>query len=235
MRPKLAVFDVAGTTVLDDDDAVGSKVCEALAEDGIETGLDDVNPLMGMPKPLAVTRILEQQLGLKPESERVERVHRRFQSLMIEHYRTSPTVEPMPGAVTLFEELRRHGCRVALDTGFDRPTLNTILERLEWGSQVDDTITSDEVIRGRPHTDMIDVLMQRAGVVDPAAVWKVGDSVSDLDQGLAAHCGLVVAVLGVRTRPVIDNYPDVMPISSLDELLPLVRDGRTPKAGEAAS
>lgn len=235
MLPKLAVFDVAGTTVLDDDNAVGGKVCEALAEDGIETNLDDVNPLMGMPKPLAVRRILEQRLGYAPDPERIDRIHDRFQALIIEHYRTSPTVEAMPGAVSLFHELRRHGCRVTLDTGFDRATLEAVLDRLDWRSEVDDTVTSDEVARGRPHTDMIDALMKRSGVEEPSAVWKIGDSVSDLEQGLAARCGVVVAVLGVRTRPVIDRYPGVLPINRLEELIPMVREGRDPARRGAMS
>ncbi len=216
--PSLFVFDVAGTTVLDDDDAVGSSVCSALATVDVEAALEMVNPLMGMPKPLAIKILLEKLTGSTPAQDLVEKTHSVFQKLMIQHYQTSSSVEQMPGAVDLFKQLQAGGCKVGLDTGFDRPIMKTIIQRLGWEEVIDDSVTSDEVANGRPDPEMIHVLMERASVVDAERVWKAGDSVSDIEQGLAAGCGKVFAVLSDRTRPVVDQYPGVIPIETLGEV-----------------
>ena len=79
-------------------------------------------------------------------------IHRDFLASMVHHYATSATVEPMPHALEVFATLRDGGIRVALDTGFSRPILNSILRRLGWDSPkiLDATVASDEVARGRP-------------------------------------------------------------------------------------
>lgn len=217
------VFDMAGTTVCDDDNAVAGRLCDALRAAGADVTEPDVNPLMGTPKPAAVRTLLTQARGEAPSEDEVERVHADYQRRIIEHYRSAPTVREMPGVREMFAGLRERGIRIGLDTGFDRATTDTILERLGWNmGLVDDTVSSDEVPNGRPHPDMIHALMERAGVTDPKAVGKAGDSISDIEQGRNAGCGLVVAVLSERTRTVTEDYPGVHAIKDLAELLPIV-------------
>lgn len=222
MGLQLIVFDVAGTTVSDADNAVAGRVCDALRAAGLGVSAIDVDPVMGLPKPLAVRKLLEQQRGAPADDAEVARIHDDFRQRMIEHYQTSAGVQPMPGATELFATLRARGVKIALDTGFDRATLAAILARLGWQHEIDFSVTSDEVAAGRPAPDMIYVAMQACGVSDPLRVGKVGDSVSDIEQGLAAGCGLVVAMLTARTRPVVDQYPGVRAISALSELPALI-------------
>jgi beta-phosphoglucomutase-like phosphatase (HAD superfamily) len=108
--------------------------------------------------------------------------------------------------------------RVALDTGFDRAIVDAIIDRLDWRDAVDDSIASDEVERGRPAPDMIRALMKRAGLTDPSRVAKLGDSVSDIDEGLNAGCGFVGAIVNVRTQPFLASYPAVTQVHSLAAL-----------------
>jgi hypothetical protein len=63
MAIRMVVFDVAGTTVVDFDNAVASKLVEAPAACGVNIAPEEVNPLMGVPKPLAVRTLLEQVRG----------------------------------------------------------------------------------------------------------------------------------------------------------------------------
>lgn len=212
----MVVFDMAGTTVLDTDNAVAKAVQRALAEAGCKIALADVNPVMGMPKPLAIRSLLE-QFG-NPQQAVPAQVHARFQDIIVEHYRTDPGVAEMPGVSVLFRALREHGIKVTLDTGFDRLTLDTIVERLGWQGLVDASVASDEVQHGRPAPDMIHALMQRLGEADPTRVCKIGDSVSDLEQGLAAGCGLVAAVLCERTAGCWQRYEGVVAVDSIIEL-----------------
>lgn len=221
MSIQMMVFDMAGTTVDDSDNAVARCVAEAVRAAGADVADSEVNPLMGMSKPFAVARLLESR-GIAPQADLVDRVHSDFQRRIIDHYRNSPTVRPMPGAQEMFRGLRDRGVRITLDTGFDRTTADVILARLGWDSSIiDDSITTDEVSRGRPDPEMIRVLMERAQINDPARVAKVGDSVSDIEQGINAQCGLVIAVLSDRTRPVVDHY-SVIAIEHLREILPIL-------------
>jgi phosphonatase-like hydrolase len=223
MTISLMVFDVAGTTVNDEGNAVAHCVCDAMRDAGFQVELKDVDPVMGVPKPLAIRSLLSDRLGCAPEAQLVGRIHADFQQRMVTHYRTAPSVRPVNHAESVFEALRRLGVRVTLDTGFDRLILDTILQRLGWDKgAIDDSITSDEVDAGRPAPDMIRTLMRRAGVTDPAAVGKVGDSVSDIEEGLNAGCGLVVAVENERTTPHLHRFAGVPAIERLSELLPLV-------------
>ena len=223
MAIRLMVFDMAGTTVNDEDNAVATCVCEAVREAGIDASIEDVNPVMGMPKPLAVAALLGDARGQDPSDEEVERVHADFRERMIRYYRDAPNVRPIDGVEEVFAALRRRGIRIGLDTGFDRPIADAILARLGWDATViDDSVTSDEVERGRPAPDMIDALMASAGISDSREVGKIGDSVSDIEQGINAECGLVVAVDSPRTRPVLSQYPTIESTSDIRELIGMV-------------
>ena len=220
MTIRLAVFDMAGTTVDDSGDAVATAVCEALSAAGHLFPLEAVNEVMGMPKPLAVAHLLRAG-GEDPSDERIGAVHADFQQRMVRHYQTDPGVREFEGAEEAFAELRAAGIHVALDTGFDRVITDAILERLGWaiGEQIDDSITSDEVENGRPYPDMIYALAERCGVTDMQEVAKIGDSMSDIEQGVAAGCGLIAAIVGARTEEGLEMYQDVLAVRSLSEFV----------------
>lgn len=219
MPIRMAVFDLAGTVVWDGDNAVAGRLCDALRAGGFEVGEAEVNPVMGMPKPLAVRTLM----GDRVDEAQASKIHADFQRRIIEHYRNNPQVREIRGASELFRQLRAEGVRIAVDTGFDRPTLDTIVDRLGWRDLIDDTVGSDEVTNGRPSPEMIEVLMARAGVSDPSEAAKIGDSQSDLEQGERAGCGVVIAILNERTRAVLDRYPGATPVETLEEVMPILR------------
>ena len=62
-----------------------------------------------------------------------------------------------------------------------------------------------------------------ARAADPAAVAKIGDTPSDLGEGNAAGCGLVIGVTnGTHTREQMAAHPHTHLIASLAELPALV-------------
>jgi phosphonatase-like hydrolase len=195
MTRLLTVFDVAGTTIKDDD-AVARALSEAVAERGIVPSRDQIVAVMGLPKPIAIRALLADLLQGSDLDSNVTLAHESFERRMVEHYLSDPEVGPIDGAVEAFARLRRNGCAVALDTGFSRRIMSAILERLGWreGETIDITVTSDEVERGRPFPDMIHRAMARAGVMEPVCVTKVGDTVADMREGAAARCGLIIGV-----------------------------------------
>lgn len=215
MTYEMCVFDMAGTTVDDSGNAVASALCDAFAAAGMAIVPATVNPVMGIPKPLAIRTILAEMRGAEPTDAEVTAIHRDFQNRMVEHYRTSPLVKEIAGTSELFRELKGRGIRVTLDTGFDRRILDTIVDRLGWRDLIDDSCASDEVSKGRPDPELIHVLMKRAGVKDAKRVAKFGDSVSDIEQGLAAGCGFVGAILCERTEPYLHQFPAAVGLPSI--------------------
>lgn len=223
---KLAVFDVAGTTVLD-----GDAVVECLGkvlERRTAVSRRQVLEVMGLPKPVAIRQLLASSgnvVGTVLDAA-VNQAHEEFRQSMVQRYRESD-IAPADGAEQVFAALRRAGVRVALDTGFSRDILDTVLMRLGWDGdrRVDFTIASDEVGRGRPHPDLIYRAMALAGVADPEWVAKIGDTPSDMEEGLAAGCGLVAGVTyGTHTGEELDG-PGVQIIDRLTDLLPLIGIG----------
>jgi phosphonatase-like hydrolase len=202
MLPELVVFDMAGTTV-HDEDFVNFAVIKGFADNGFDCSLAMINPLMGITKPVAIGMVLREAGDSRADDAAfIDQVHESFLRAMVEFYETSDNVREVDGAAECFSWLHERGIKVALDTGFSRPIADVILRRLGWGSdQLDFTICSDEVANGRPAPDMIFEAMKHVGVESAAMVAKVGDTPSDIGQGVAAGCGWVVGVWeGTHTR-----------------------------------
>jgi phosphonatase-like hydrolase len=209
MEVALVVFDMAGTTVYDGD-AVNICLRSALEAAGAPTTRDAVNAVMGIAKPLAIRTLLTQQReGAAIAETEVDRIHADFLTRMLAYYREDPAVREVEGATDTFRTLRQAGVKVALDTGFSRPIVDVILERLGWQQLglLDATVASDEVAQGRPHPDLIYRAMELTGVTEARRVAKVGDTPSDLQEGQAAGCGWIIGVTeGSHTAQQLREY-----------------------------
>ncbi len=206
---------MAGTTVYDPD-GVGRCLKAALTAAGVPWTYEAVNSRMGIPKPVVIRELLD-EAGMEDD---VDAIHADFRTRMLEYYASDPEVREIEGARAAFDRLRAAGIKVALDTGFDRPILDAILDRLGWRGKLDATVASDEVPRGRPYPDLVFQAMRLVGVDDSTQVAKVGDTPSDLDEGMAAGCGLVVGVTyGTHTREQLQSHPHTHLAGSLDEVV----------------
>jgi phosphonatase-like hydrolase len=223
---QLVVFDIAGTTVRDNG-GVAEAFIAAFADYEIRVPVAEVKKVMGFRKMDAIVLLLEKFAPeKKDEEELADRIHTRFIDKMIEFYLNDETLSPLPHAETVFRALKKQGIKVALNTGFTRSITDTILHRLRWDDRsplIDQVICSDEVPRGRPYADMIEVLMDDLGIGSPAHVLKVGDTEVDVEEGRNAACGRVVSVTtGAYTREQLQPYGPDFIIDDLQELLPII-------------
>lgn len=210
MKFQLVIFDLAGTTVADNND-VARVLAETLQGFGVSVTIHEANALMGIPKPIAIRELLagKKQFRLL-DVDTVNIIHEAFREAMIQFYRNDASVQEMDGATEIFRKLKSAGTKVAVDTGFDRIITDALLERLGWmrDGLLDTSVTTDEVPNGRPHPDMIFEAMRRTGITDARLVVKVGDTPSDLQEGAAAGCGCVIGMTGGATSPeVLKHYP----------------------------
>jgi phosphonatase-like hydrolase len=223
---QLVVFDIAGTTVRDNG-SVAEAFITAFRDFGFNMPLTEVKKVMGFRKIDAIALLLEKFAPEKKDDDvLIDRIHTHFIDKMIEFYLNDETLAPMPHAEAVFLALKQQGIKVALNTGFTRSITDTILHRLRWDDRsalIDQVICSDEVELGRPHADMIEVLMGDLGISSSAQVLKVGDTEVDVEEGRNAGCGKVVSVTtGAYTREQLQSYGPDFIIDDLQELLPII-------------
>ena len=221
METKLVVFDMAGTTVRDFDN-VHEALQDALANHDVYVTRDEINNVMGLPKPIAIEALLKNELRQDVvRKEFIDTVYQDFVDIMVDFYQNDPLVREKTGASECFDTLKEHGILIGIDTGFSRVIADTIIHRLKWmeNDLIDFSITSDEVEQGRPFPDMIFATMDALNVKSVSQVAKVGDTASDMEEGTAAGCKYVVGITtGAFTRKQLESTPHTHLIDTLHEL-----------------
>jgi len=216
---ELMIFDMAGTTVKDDNQ-VPQAFTAALAAHDVEVTPQQIQNLRGASKRQAIAALLPSGADLELRTGRVydsfrEQLAQRFQG----------TAREVPGAAAVIAHLRGRGLRVALNTGFDRDTTRMLMQALAWPeSMVDAIACGDEVEQGRPAPDLIRRCMALTGITSAAAVANLGDTILDLRAGHAAGVRLNVGVLsGAHTREMLVAEPHTHLLQSIAELPALLQ------------
>jgi len=225
MKIQLAVFDIAGTT-LHDESNVGMVLQHVIQQQaGVAVSLPEVNEVMGYAKPYAIRYLLQQKQDARyQDAGFVKGLHTLFVQQMSAHYQDGE-VREKSGAGQVLQELRRRGIKIALDTGFDRAITNIILERVGWlnNDLIDAVVTSDEVSKGRPYPYMIYRAMEQLGIKSIQQVAKIGDTLSDLEEGTNAGCPCVIGVTtGAYTKEALLAGPHTHLVADLEEILAII-------------
>lgn len=224
---KLAVFDIAGTTIKDNHE-VSKALQAALKKHGYKVELAQINPLMGYEKNLAI-KLLLQMHGKKTEvisPQLIRTIHTEFVQQMFNFYTSGPVIEPLPNVEGTLKTLREQGVKVGINTGFSKDIADAIINRLQWREKgiIDYLIGSDEVELGRPHPFMIQHQMQEAGITDPLQVIKVGDTEVDIREGQNAGCKYVIGITtGIFTRKELQTYNPTHLIDDIAEVLTIIK------------
>ena len=92
---ELVVFDMAGTTV-NDEDSVNRCLREALGAAGLVVTPAEVNSVMGIRKPDTIADLVERKGRLGDLGDRLEAIHRDFVRRSIDFYRSDPSVHGTP-------------------------------------------------------------------------------------------------------------------------------------------
>lgn len=132
---------------------------------------------------------------------------------------------PQPNAIALFSALKDRNVLAVLNTGYDRGTASSILEKLGWveGVDFDALVTASDVERNRPDPDMIEFAMKRFQITDASRVVKVGDSIIDIQEGQNAGCGLSIGITtGAHTVEQLQSANPDRIIDNLIDLLPAI-------------
>jgi phosphonatase-like hydrolase len=222
---KMIVFDMAGTTV-DEDNIVYKTLRKALLEEGFNFSLKTVLEIgAGKEKKTAIKDILQWQYP-NVDDYVIEDVYTIFKNELVIAYNKNH-IKPQLGAVELFLKLKQKGILVVLNTGYNVSTAQSILNKLDWqiGRQIDALITASDVKNNRPQPDMILLAMKKFNLTDAKAIVKIGDSIIDIEEGKNAGCALSIGVTtGAHTyEQLLTAQPDYI-IDNLVKLLPLINE-----------
>ncbi|WP_026002785.1 phosphonatase-like hydrolase [Rhodococcus sp. R1101] len=191
---RLAVLDMAGTTVADD-----GLVVRAFDEAATAVGLPESGPerddarryvldTMGQSKIVVFRALFGSDERARIANDAFERAYERFVD--------AGDVTAIPGAEKTITQLREAGVKVALTTGFSRSTQDRLLDALGWRDLADIALTPADAGRGRPYPDMILTALLRTGTDDVREIAVVGDTAGDVLSGLRSGASVVA---GTRT------------------------------------
>jgi HAD superfamily hydrolase (TIGR01549 family) len=123
--------------------------------------------------------------------------------------------EPLEGARELIEELKKRGASVVLASSANQDDLGFFLAKLGVQDLVDGWTTADDVERSKPHPDIVNAALAKAGTKDAV---MVGDSRWDIEA--ARHAGLetVAVIAGGWSKQELLDYGAVAVFESLVEL-----------------
>ena len=217
---ELAVFDMAGTTV-NENNVVYKTVQKVLTDAGYHVTLETVLALgAGKEKRNAIHDILETLHNETANPREVDYLFQTFKKELKQAYDVLE-VTSYEGVEELFDYLRSKNIKVVLNTGYDENTAHKLIKKIGWkiGKNIDDLITADDVVTGRPTPEMIELAMKRFSIEDASKVLKAGDSVIDIEEGKNAKCGMTVGVLtGAQTQQQLETAGPTLILKDLTAL-----------------
>jgi phosphonoacetaldehyde hydrolase len=193
-RLQAVILDWAGTTV-DHGSLAPIRVLQKIfSERGIEISEEEARRDMGVLKKdhiralLGIPRIAaawQRRYQKAPGEKEVESLFADFIPQQMACLVECSTV--ISGVTNTVERLRGRGLKIGSTTGYTRPLMDILLPHAACQGYVPDcTLCPDDVGSGRPFPWMIYENAVRMKVYPLEAVVKIGDTISDIEEGLNA-------------------------------------------------
>lgn len=225
------IMDWAGTAVDYGCFAPVAAFLESFNSIGAPVSTEEVRARMGLTK-IEETRALlnidhvkadfRTKHGREWNEEDVQRCYQKFQEVLfatLEDYS-----KPITGVVETFKELRGKGIKVGSTTGYTQEMMNVVIPAAaKSGYVIDNCVTSDNLPGGRPKPYMIFQNMQEMDIASPRSVVKVGDTISDIKEGVNAGVWSVGVILGSNELALTEKEVTAMPATELRQRMRAAR------------
>lgn len=201
---KAVIFDWAGTTV---DYGCFSPLhvfLEIFKQKGIEVTAEEARKPMGTAKwdhinemcqMERIANLWKDRFGRLPNHKDVDELYSQFEPML---FATLPQYcELVPGVLQLVQELKADGIKIGSTTGYTAEMMKIVSKQAkEQGYVPDSLVTPNEVPSGRPEPWMIYKNAMNLGVYPLTTIVKVGDTVSDIQEGVNAGVWSVGVIKG---------------------------------------
>lgn len=224
MKVDMVVFDMAGTTI-DEDNIVYKTLQKSINDYGIDVSLEEVLAIgAGQEKLNAIQDVLKVH-GTNEDLIKSAEIFELFKKRLATAYEEF-AIKAMPNAEAVLLKLRENNVFVVLNTGYDNQTANFILEKIQWRQfyHFDLLVTASDVKNARPAPDMIQFAMNLFSIEDAQKIIKIGDSKIDIEEGKNAGCLYSIGITtGAQTKAqLLEAAPDYI-IDSLADLLEILK------------
>ncbi|WP_369672862.1 phosphonoacetaldehyde hydrolase [Enterococcus lactis] len=202
---KTVIFDWAGTTVDFGCMAPVHAFRNAFLEKGIQLTDKEIREPMGKLKwdhiqqLLSLPSVKEQWIaihGQLPQEKEVEELYQQFEHYLFKDLAQHSTLKP--DTLETVEQLRSAGINIGSTTGFTAPMMAIVAETAKKGGYSPDCMATSEDVEGygRPFPYMIHKNIQHFKNKSVDEVIKVGDTVSDIQEGKNAGVFTVGVIEG---------------------------------------
>jgi phosphonoacetaldehyde hydrolase len=199
------ILDWAGTTVDFGCFAPVHVFLQIFKDAGVEVTMEEARAPMGMLKKdhirtmlqmPRIKRLWEEKYGRGCNEKDVDDLYASFEPLLLTSLKEY--TQPLPEVIETVKALRKKGLKIGSTTGYTDSMMKIVTEGAkEKGYEPDYWITPDSTdSHGRPYPYMIFRNIEALGLTAPWKVVKVGDTASDIKEGLQAGVWSVGVVVG---------------------------------------
>ena len=225
MPLKMVILDIGGT-LIGDHGEVPDAMLGAFSRHGMTVTPQEFSEWRGAAKRGMVQHFVEQRGPKDGRPALIEAIYSDFTATASKAY---ANVQPIPGAEQALKELQAMKLILATTTGFDRTLTTQVLSHLGWQHYFVASITSDDVVDGRPAPYMLFRAMEAAHVNDVREVLAIGDTVLDLQAANNAGVAATIGVYsGAATEERLRKEPSSAVLPSVVSLPDLIKRGLPP-------
>lgn len=201
---KLVIFDWAGTTIDYGCFAPVEAFRKAFLDYKIEVTLEEIRLPMGTSKKEHIATMLEmprikdlfyKEYNRDYNEDDVNKINESFEKklfLVLDDY-----TDPIDGVVQLTNELKEKGINIGSTTGYTSQMMEVVEKNAKIKGYSPDYISTAQIAgAGRPSSLMIEDNMRHFKISDKNEVIKVGDTISDILEGVNSKVKTVGVIMG---------------------------------------
>lgn len=198
------IFDWGGTTVNYGASSAFIAFLEVFQKNDIDITWEEVRQPMGIAKKdhirvlLQMKRIADlwkEKHGGFPGEKEVEKLFKEYEPTLLKIIPAHS--ELLKGVIDVIAKLRKKGIKIGTTTSFTPALMKAVQkETKKQGYEPDWIVTPEMVGKGRPYPYMIFKNMEESEIFPPSAWVKVGDTISDMEEGYNAGVWTVGVIEG---------------------------------------
>ena len=225
------VFDWAGTIVDYGCFAPLNVFIDIFRKRGIEVTMEEARKPMGklkidhvreMCEMERIANLWKEKFGQLPTEEDVNTLYAEFEPMLFETLHNYST--PVPHIIEVVENLRNNGLKIGSTSGYTKEMMDIVAPNAaKQGYAPDYVITASEVPQGRPYPWMCYENAKVLNVYPMKSMVKVGDTISDIKEGINAGMWAVGIIKGSSELGMTEEEVNNMAKDELEAKMEVVK------------